>query len=193
MIGKLPRHQVGDLPEENEMIDNGPYRGEPTPQVAPVERTPLRQHVERIRAEYLAVVEAVESVIVGKREVIERVLTAVAARRSRAARRRPRPSARRAVQGDPRPRLQTRFGPQSSSRPISCRWTSPARTCSTSRIASSQFRPGPILHPHPARRRDQPRHAEDPVRAARGDGGAQPSRSMASPITSPSRSRCSRR
>jgi len=80
MIGKLPRHQVGDLPDEEDEMTDSPYRSEPVAQVAPVERTPLRQHVERIRAEYLAVVEAVESVIVGKRHVIERVLTAVAAR-----------------------------------------------------------------------------------------------------------------
>ena len=33
-------------------------------------------------------------------------------------------------------------------------------------------RAGPGLHQHPARRRDQPRHAEDAERAARGDAGA---------------------
>jgi MoxR-like ATPase len=81
LIGKLPRHQEGDAPdEENDMNVKGPYRGDEVPQVAPVERSPLRVRVERIRAEYRAVVDAVESVIVGKRDVIERVLTAIAAR-----------------------------------------------------------------------------------------------------------------
>jgi MoxR-like ATPase len=45
-----------------------------------VERTPLRRRVERIRDEFHLVVEAVERVIVGKRDVIGRVLTAMAAR-----------------------------------------------------------------------------------------------------------------
>ena len=35
-----------------------------------------------------------------------------------------------------------------------------------------EFRPGPDLHPPPARRRDQPRSAEDTGGAARGDAGA---------------------
>ncbi len=60
----------------------GPYRGgdAPVAQRAPVERAPLRHKVERICAEYRKVIEAVEQVIVGKRDVIERVLTAMAAR-----------------------------------------------------------------------------------------------------------------
>jgi MoxR-like ATPase len=83
LVGRLPRHQVGHAPEENDMVErHDPYRGGelPAPQLAPVERTPLRRRVERIRHEYLRVVEAIESVIVGKRDVIERVLTAMAAR-----------------------------------------------------------------------------------------------------------------
>jgi MoxR-like ATPase len=83
LIGRLPRHQVGSSPEENDMLEpKGPYRGGDVDvtQLAPVERSPLRQRVERIREEYLLVVQAVESVIVGKRDVIERVLTAMAAR-----------------------------------------------------------------------------------------------------------------
>ena len=35
-----------------------------------------------------------------------------------------------------------------------------------------EFQPGPGIHEHPSRRRDQPRHAADPERAARGDGRA---------------------
>jgi len=83
LVGKLPRHHVGKPPddEEDDVHDNrGPYRFETHAQEAPVERSPLRVRVERIHAQYRAVVAAVESVIVGKRDVIERVLTAVAAR-----------------------------------------------------------------------------------------------------------------
>jgi len=82
LIGKLPNHQVGDTSEESVMNQQGPYRGEPAPpqQLAPVERSPLRARVERIQEQYVAVIDAVESVIVGKRNVIERVLCAMAAR-----------------------------------------------------------------------------------------------------------------
>ena len=81
LIGKLPHHHLGDSPEEIEMNEHGPYRGEPAaPQVAPAERSPLRNRVERIQRQYLMVIDAVESVIVGKRNVIERVLWAMAAK-----------------------------------------------------------------------------------------------------------------
>jgi MoxR-like ATPase len=81
LIGQLPRHHAGGA-EEGAMIEPGPYRGGDAapPQIAPVERTPLRRRVERIRDEYQKVLDAVEQVIVGKRDVIERVLTAMAAR-----------------------------------------------------------------------------------------------------------------
>src|SRR5579871_2669702 len=80
LIGKLPRHHAG-APEEDAM-SQGPYRGDapPQPQAAPVERAPLRYRVERIRDEFLQVCDAVERVIIGKRDVIERVLCAMAAR-----------------------------------------------------------------------------------------------------------------
>ncbi|HSS01546.1 MAG TPA: MoxR family ATPase [Kofleriaceae bacterium] len=82
LIGQLPRHHDGGASEEAAMIEPGPYRGGDAapPQIAPVERTPLRRRVERIRDEYGKVLDAVEQVIVGKRDVIERVLTAMAAR-----------------------------------------------------------------------------------------------------------------
>jgi MoxR-like ATPase len=83
LIGQLPRHQVGSAAQENDMVErSGPYRGGEVapPQLVPVERTPLRRRVERIREEFHLVVEAVERVIVGKRDVIGRVLTAMAAR-----------------------------------------------------------------------------------------------------------------
>jgi len=83
LVGKLPRHHAGRSPEEDDMVErSGPYRGGEVaaPQLAPVERSPLRHRVERIRDEYVRVLDAVEQVIVGKRDVIERVLTAMAAR-----------------------------------------------------------------------------------------------------------------
>ncbi|HET7502091.1 MAG TPA: AAA family ATPase [Kofleriaceae bacterium] len=83
LIGPLPRHQVGSASQENAMVERtGPYRGgdAPAPQIAPVERSPLRRRVERIREEFCQVLDAVERVIVGKRDVIARVLTAMAAR-----------------------------------------------------------------------------------------------------------------
>ena len=80
LIGALPRHHADRSPEEDKMAEQrGPYRA-PEATVAPVERTPLRQRVERIRDEFAAVVHAVEKVIVGKRDVVERVLVAMAAR-----------------------------------------------------------------------------------------------------------------
>jgi MoxR-like ATPase len=82
LIGKLPRHHIGRAAKEDAMIERGPYRGGEVAEAqhAPAERSPLRRQVERIRAEYLQVVDTVERVIVGKRDVIERVLTAMAAR-----------------------------------------------------------------------------------------------------------------
>jgi MoxR-like ATPase len=80
LVGALPRHQVTTLSEERPM-NNGVYRmNEAMPEIAPPVRDPLRGRVERIRAEFLDVVSAVERVILGKRDVVERVLTAMAAR-----------------------------------------------------------------------------------------------------------------
>jgi len=81
LVGQLPRHQIGSAPQEDEMIEkSGPYREVEVLEAAPVQRTPLRQRVERIAAEFTRVVDAVENVIIGKRDVIERVLTAMAAK-----------------------------------------------------------------------------------------------------------------
>jgi MoxR-like ATPase len=81
LIGALPRHHRDSHDDDDEEIQMSPYRQEEVaPQIAPVERSPLRTRVERIRGQYQAVVAAVETVIVGKRDVIERVLTAMAAR-----------------------------------------------------------------------------------------------------------------
>ena len=81
LVGALPRHHLSPVPEERPMLDPV-YRSHP-PQalVAPsAQRDPLRERVERIREEFLAVVATVERVIIGKRAVVERVLTAMAAR-----------------------------------------------------------------------------------------------------------------
>ncbi|MFO0760283.1 MAG: AAA family ATPase [Byssovorax sp.] len=80
LIGKLPRHQDPTVDQERPMLDSVYRRIEPEPEVAPPVRDPLRLRVERIRKEYLAVVEAVERVVIGKRDVIERALAAMAAR-----------------------------------------------------------------------------------------------------------------
>ena len=173
LIGRLPRHQVGSAAEEDDMVErSGPYRGGEVapPQLAPVERTPLRRRVERIRDEYHQVVDAVERVIVGKRDVIEPRAHRDGRARPRAARRRPRRRQDPAVQGDRRgDRDPVRADPVH------------ARSAADGHHRRERVRrprqavplpPRADLHPHPARRRDQPRDAQDPVGAARGDGGA---------------------
>jgi MoxR-like ATPase len=82
LVGKLPQHQTGRATQEDGLVQQAPYRDQEAPaaQIVPAPRSSLRDHVDRIRAEYLQVVAAVEQVIVGKRSVIERVLTAMAAR-----------------------------------------------------------------------------------------------------------------
>ena len=82
LVGPLPRYHSGDGHEENEMVErSNPYRGGELagPEGAPAARAPLRRQVERIAGEYRQVIDAVERVIVGKRDVIERVVTAMAA------------------------------------------------------------------------------------------------------------------
>jgi MoxR-like ATPase len=81
LIGALPRHQATRLPEEETSMNHALYRAALVePEIAPPVRDPLRARVERIQAEFLDVVTAVETVVLGKRDVIERVLTAMAAR-----------------------------------------------------------------------------------------------------------------
>ncbi|APR79243.1 Hypothetical protein A7982_04590 [Minicystis rosea] len=80
LVGALPRHQETAIPEERSMQQSVYRHNEPEPEIAPPVRDPLRLRVERIRAEHLQVIEAVERVIIGKRDVVERVLTAMAAR-----------------------------------------------------------------------------------------------------------------
>ncbi|CAN5744021.1 hypothetical protein BH11MYX2_BH11MYX2_39020 [soil metagenome] len=81
MIGDLPRHQAGSASKEPPMTEQqSPYRDVEIDIEPAAERSPLRVRVERIAHEYRCVVDAVESVIVGKRDVIERVLYAMAAK-----------------------------------------------------------------------------------------------------------------
>jgi MoxR-like ATPase len=80
LIGALPRHQETSVPEDRPQAQSVYRQGEVEPEVAPPVRDPLRDRVERIHAEMIQVVDAVERVIIGKRDVVERVLTAMAAR-----------------------------------------------------------------------------------------------------------------
>jgi MoxR-like ATPase len=83
-IGALPRHQeAGLVPEREEMsrVNHEVYRAvdvearRPPPVVDPV-----RAKVARVRAEMLAVIDAVDRVVIGKHDVVTRVLVAMAAR-----------------------------------------------------------------------------------------------------------------
>jgi MoxR-like ATPase len=84
IVGKLPSHVT--TPEEPPTDGAGPYRsGEVRGREAAVRAggphaPTLRDRVERIGAQFAAVRDAVEQVIIGKRDVIERVLCAMAAR-----------------------------------------------------------------------------------------------------------------
>ncbi len=84
IVGKLPSH-VTKPEEAPSEASQGPYRGgdarapEP-PRAGGTPAPTLRDRVERIGAQFAAVRDAVEQVIIGKRDVIERVLCAMAAR-----------------------------------------------------------------------------------------------------------------
>jgi MoxR-like ATPase len=84
LVGKLPRHHLTSISEEEGMTSSmaSTYRDRP-PQtlVAPsAHGDPMRARVDRIRAEFLTVVAAVERALIGKRPVVERAITALAAR-----------------------------------------------------------------------------------------------------------------
>ena len=164
LIGKLPRHQSSQHQKETAMT-HAPYRSDDAPQLAPVERSPLRDRVARIRDEYRQVVEAVEQVIVGKRDVIERVLVAMAARGH---------VLLVDVPGVGKTQLckaiaaaiETRFGRIQFTPDLLPMDITGSNVFD---LRDRSFTSGrPDLHQHPARRRDQPRDPEDPVGAARG-------------------------
>jgi MoxR-like ATPase len=81
IVGELPSHVTAP---EQPPGEAGPYRGGPTAAAAsataPSNAPTLRDRVERIGAQFAAVRDAVERVIIGKRAVVERVLCAMAAR-----------------------------------------------------------------------------------------------------------------
>ena len=134
----------------------------------------------------------VEQVVLGKTDQLQLVLAAFACgatSSSRTSRGRPRRCSRARSRGSTRAR--GRRG--SSARPTCSRPTSRASRSTTSATRDFEFRPGPVFANVAARRRDQPRDAEDAVGAARGDGGApgdRRRRDAAAPRAVP---RCSRR
>lgn len=87
VIGDLPRHQRGGAaPEELSVNNHVPYQetyrapnGQAQRPAAPVV-DPLRSRVQRVQAEMMAVINAVDRVVIGKRDVIARVLVTMAAR-----------------------------------------------------------------------------------------------------------------
>jgi MoxR-like ATPase len=85
IVGKLPSHVTAPETPPSE----GPYRGgdvrgpeaaRPAGAATGPQAPTLRDRVERIGVQFAAVRDAVEQVIIGKRDVVERVLCAMAAR-----------------------------------------------------------------------------------------------------------------
>jgi MoxR-like ATPase len=75
LIGKLPEHATAEIPVD------APYRAYArSPEPAAPPPLSLRERAERVRLQFEGVRDAVEEVIIGKRDVVERVLTAIAAR-----------------------------------------------------------------------------------------------------------------
>ena len=87
LIGPLPRHQgVAPLHAPNALKEESPvyqetYRStEIEARRAPPVVDDVRAKVARVRAEMLAVIDAVDRVVIGKHDLVSRVLTAMAAR-----------------------------------------------------------------------------------------------------------------
>ncbi len=87
LIGPLPRHQgVTPLNAPNALKEESPvyqetYRStEIEARRAPPVVDDVRTKVARVRAEMLAVIDAVDRVVIGKHDLVSRVLTAMAAR-----------------------------------------------------------------------------------------------------------------
>ncbi|HXU72430.1 MAG TPA: AAA family ATPase [Polyangia bacterium] len=86
VVGALPSHVTAPEEPPAPGASDGPYRGgdvrgpSPAPRASGPQAPTLRERVERIGAQFAAVRDAVEQVIIGKRDVIERVLCAMAAR-----------------------------------------------------------------------------------------------------------------
>ena len=173
LIGQLPRHHDGPVPEESRWCNEAV-------RIAVVSSLrPRQRRSSAIRCASASsgsatsprrCVAAVERVIVGKRDVVERVLTAMAARGH---------VLLVDVPGVGKTQLckaiaaaiDTRFGRIQFTPDLLPMDITGANVFDV-RDKQFHFRPGPIFTAHPARRRDQPRDAQDPVGAARGDGGA---------------------
>jgi MoxR-like ATPase len=88
IIGELPRHQGVSTPstpitalEEESPVYQETYRStDVEARRAPPVVDDVRTKVARVRAEMLAVLEAVDRVVIGKHDLVSRVLTAMAAR-----------------------------------------------------------------------------------------------------------------
>ncbi len=127
----------------------------------------FRKRIDDLRAE-------IAKAIVGNREVVDGVLTCMLAGGARAARGRARASARRCSCARSPRRCRSTFSRIQFTPDLM-----PADILGTTVIDETQggaksfeFRKGPDLREHRARRRDEPRDAEDAERAARGDAGA---------------------
>jgi MoxR-like ATPase len=80
VVGKLPSHVTApEAPPAEAPYRSGDARASEAPRPAPQGPT-LRDRVQQIGAQFAAVRDAVEQVIIGKRDVVERVLCAIAAR-----------------------------------------------------------------------------------------------------------------
>jgi MoxR-like ATPase len=81
IVGKLPSHVTApETPPADGPYRGGEARAPETPRAGGQPAPTLRDRVERIGAQFAAVRDAVEQVIIGKRDVVERVLCAMAAR-----------------------------------------------------------------------------------------------------------------
>jgi MoxR-like ATPase len=91
LIGPLPRHQAVQAPNDPNPLTTANPKESPVYQETyrstdiEVRRAPpvvddVRTKVARVRAEMLAVIEAVDRVVIGKHDLVSRVLTAMAAR-----------------------------------------------------------------------------------------------------------------
>ncbi|MCU1282262.1 MAG: hypothetical protein JWM53_5808, partial [bacterium] len=81
IVGKLPSHVTApETPPADGPYRSGDVRAPEAPRASGPQAPTLRDRVERIGGQFAAVRDAVEQVIIGKRDVIERVLCAMAAR-----------------------------------------------------------------------------------------------------------------
>jgi MoxR-like ATPase len=81
VVGPLPSHQrTGAVPDVRPMPREVYRGGDERSRSAPPVVDPLRARIARVQSEMLAVIAAVNSVVIGKNDVVTRVLVAMAAR-----------------------------------------------------------------------------------------------------------------